>query len=98
MIHHTVNLIAAACLLGASGMGGGASSAAAQNQTPCGLQPSRKVDEYGAVSLTEEKARLDKFYGVMNSETEDTKGFIVGYGGRGGRAGDALARADRAKD
>lgn len=64
----------------------------------CGLpERSRKVDEFGDVSGDEEKSRLERLAVALNAEVEDTKAFIIGYAGRSGRAGEALTRADRAK-
>lgn len=64
----------------------------------CGLPThSRKFDEYGALTAEEEKARLDKLAAALDAEPDDTKAFIIGYAGRGGRAGEGLARADRAR-
>jgi outer membrane protein OmpA-like peptidoglycan-associated protein len=68
-----------------------------QDQPPCGLQPSRKIDAYANISTVEEQARLDKFASLLDGEAEDVKGFIVGYAGRSGRTGQAQALADRAK-
>jgi hypothetical protein len=68
-----------------------------QGQAACGLPPSRKVDEYGAVAPGDERARLERFASALDKEPEDTAGFIVAYAGRGARAGEAIRRADRAK-
>lgn len=70
-----------------------------QNRPPdCGLAaPSRKVDEYGPVSAAEELARLEKLRPLLQAEHADAKAFIVAYAGRNDRPGEALARADRAK-
>lgn len=72
--------------------------AAQQGQAACALPPSRKIDEYGEAGPEEMKARLDKFEAVMKGEPEDVKGVIVAYAGRAARAGDALKRADAAKE
>lgn len=75
------------------------SSAPAQtlyNQTLEELQPSRRVDEYGDISSSDESARLGKFAAILNSD-EDLQGVIVAYGGRTALANEALERADRAK-
>ena len=72
--------------------------AARQGQAACDLPPSRKIDEYGAVSDGGEKARLDKLAALLQGEQEDVKGFIVAYAGRAARAGEALRRADAAKN
>ena len=80
---------------------GGDASATPQARAGCeGLAPSRKLDEYGDLKPVDENARLEKFVAALTGENEDedTKAFIIGYAGRRGRAGEALARADRAKD
>ena len=65
----------------------------------CGLPvQSRKVDEYGVLPAEVEKSRLEKFAAALDAETKDTKGFIIAYAGRSGRPGEALKRADSAKE
>jgi hypothetical protein len=66
------------------------------NPTLCGLPPSRKVDEYGNINLSDEKMRLEKF-GILLDSDENLQGVIVAYGGSVGRVGEAIERADRAK-
>lgn len=61
------------------------------------LNPSRKFDEYGVVPDADERARLGRLAAALKAEDEETNAFIVGYAGRSGRAGEGLARADRAK-
>jgi hypothetical protein len=61
------------------------------------LTPSRKFDEYGVVSDAGEKSRLERLAAALKAEDKETNAFIVGYAGRSGRAGEGLARADRAK-
>ena len=57
----------------------------------------KKIDEYGNIRFNDEKARLDNF--AIELQNDPTaQGYIVAYGGRRGRAGEAQARADRAKD
>lgn len=58
------------------------------------LIASRKFDEYGVVSEAEEKSRLERLAVALKAEDEETNAFIIGYAGR---AGEGLARADRAK-
>jgi hypothetical protein len=59
--------------------------------------PARKIDEYGNIRFNDEKARLDNF--AIELQNDPTaQGYIVAYGGRRGRAGEAQRRADRAKD
>lgn len=62
----------------------------------CGLNLTRKFDEYGNLSFSDEKARLDNFAIQLQNETE-VLGYIITYAGRKSRAGEAQARADRAK-
>ena len=59
--------------------------------------PARKVDEYGNIRFNDEKARLDNFAIALQNEP-GSQGTIIAYGGRVGRAGEAQARADRARD
>ncbi len=66
-------------------------------QENCGLPPSRKFDAYGKVGDADEHARLDKLAAALSVEADDVRAFIVGYGGRGARAGEGTRRADRAK-
>ena len=76
----------------------GHAGARAERAQDCGrLEPSRKLDEYGVVSDAEERARLEKLVALFKAEGEEAKAFIIGYAGRSGRAGEGLARADRAK-
>lgn len=69
---------------------------APNSQTHLNLQPSRRVSEYGNVSHDDERSRLEKFAAMLDGD-ENLQGVIVGYGGRRGRATEALERADRAK-
>jgi hypothetical protein len=57
----------------------------------------RKFDEYGNIRFNDEKARLDNFAIALQNEP-GAQGHIIAYGGRRGRAGEAQARADRARD
>jgi hypothetical protein len=57
----------------------------------------RKIDEYGNIRFNDEKARLDNFAIELQNDPTAT-GYIIAYGGRRGRAGEAQARADRAKN
>ena len=61
------------------------------------VETARKLDEYGNVRFNDEKARLDNFAIALQNEP-NAQGHIIAYGGRRGRAGEAQARADRAKD
>jgi hypothetical protein len=93
-----IRFISTACLLLATAANP-FSQALRQAPTGCeALPPSLKVDEYGDLKFSEEQAHLDKLVTSLKGEDEDTKAFIMAYAGRGGRRGEALARADRAKD
>ena len=70
---------------------------AGQGPPACDLPPSRKLDEYGELGREAEKSRLDKFASALESEPEDVKGFIIAYAGRAAPRGEALRRADSAK-
>jgi hypothetical protein len=56
--------------------------------------PARKYDEYGNIRFNDEKARLDN-YAIDLQNTPGSMGYILAYGTC---AGEAQARADRAKD
>ena len=57
----------------------------------------RKLDEYGKLTSKEENDRLDKF--TIELQLNPTAlGYIIAYGGRASRAGDAQKAADKAKD
>jgi len=57
----------------------------------------RKLDEYGKLTPKEENDRLDKFTIELQMDPS-SQGYIIAYGGRASRAGDAQKAADRAKD
>jgi hypothetical protein len=57
----------------------------------------RLFDQYGNIAFNDEKARLDNFAIQLQNEP-GAQGYIIAYGGRRGRTGEAQARADRAKD
>jgi hypothetical protein len=56
--------------------------------------PAVKFDEYGNITFNDEKARLDN-YAIQLQNQPGAQGYIVAYGSC---AGEAQARADRAKD
>jgi len=56
-----------------------------------------KFDEYGNIRFNDEKARLDN-YAIALQNDPGAQGYIIAYGGRRGTAGEAQARADRAKN
>lgn len=68
------------------------------------LEETLKVDEYGDISFESEKGRLDSFAEQLDRHShkdpnyEDTSAYIVVYAGRRARAGEAGARAARAKE
>ena len=64
---------------------------------PAPRAPARKIDEYGNIRFNDEKARLDNYAIALQNEPGAT-GTIICYGGRVGRAGEAQARCDRAKN
>ena len=56
--------------------------------------PAVKFDEYGNIKFNDEKARLDN-YAIQLQNAPGSQGYILAYGSC---AGEAQARADRAKD
>jgi len=61
------------------------------------VRTARKIDEYGNIRFNDEKARLDNF--AIELQNDPTaQGYLVCYGGRRGRTGEAQARCDRARD
>ena len=67
------------------------------NTDCCWLPQSRRFDKYGDLVFADEKKRLDHFAEQLKNEPE-SQGHIMVYGKRGARAGEAQARATRAKD
>jgi hypothetical protein len=57
----------------------------------------RKFDEYGKLMSKDEAARLDNFV-IELSMDPTAEGYIISYGGRASRAGDAQKAADKQKD
>jgi PKD-like domain len=57
----------------------------------------RKIDEYGNIAWSDEKARLDNFAIEMQNEPT-ARGYLICYGGKVGRAGEAQRRCRRAKN
>ena len=70
---------------------GGAAPAAA----PPIPSPTRKLDEYGNISWGDERARLDN-YAIELQNDPRVQGYIICYGGRRGRVGEAERRCRRA--
>lgn len=56
----------------------------------------RKLDEFGALKPKDEEARLDNFAIELNNDPS-SQGYILSYGTRTSRAGDAQKTADRLK-
>jgi hypothetical protein len=67
-------------------------SCSTQVTTPPAL--AQKFDEYGNIRFNDEKARLDN-YAIQLQNQPGAQGYIIAYGSC---AGEAQARADRAKD
>lgn len=68
----------------------------------CTLSPgdppvSRKVDEYGAITVGDEKARLDNFTVEMQNDPT-SQGYLICYGGRRDSRRTARRRCERAKN
>ncbi|HYE13056.1 MAG TPA: hypothetical protein VD968_01290 [Pyrinomonadaceae bacterium] len=61
------------------------------------IRRARKIDEYGNIRFNDEKARLDNFAIELQNDPT-SQGYLVCYGGRRGREGEAQRRCDRAKD
>ena len=57
----------------------------------------RKVDEYGVVTLGDEKARLNHVYELLQMGPT-AQVYVICYGGRGSRAGEAERRCQRARE
>ncbi|HKG15236.1 MAG TPA: hypothetical protein VKB12_18070 [Pyrinomonadaceae bacterium] len=55
-----------------------------------------RIDEYGDIRFEDEMARLDNFAIELQNWPQGV-GYIIAYGGRVGRRGEALKRAGRAK-
>ena len=55
-----------------------------------------KVDEYGNIKFADEKARLDNL-AIELQNVPEFVGYLVGYGGRRSRRGEASRRIERAK-
>jgi hypothetical protein len=57
----------------------------------------RKIDEYGNIAWNDERARLDNFAIELQSDPA-ARGYLMCYGGRVGRPGEAGRRCRRAKN
>jgi hypothetical protein len=69
-------------------------TASCSTQVTAPAAPASKFDEYGNIRFNDEKARLDN-YAIQLQNQPGAQGYIVAYGTC---AGEAQARADRAKD
>ncbi|HEU4933447.1 MAG TPA: hypothetical protein VFT48_15290 [Pyrinomonadaceae bacterium] len=56
-----------------------------------------KFDEYGDISFTDEKARLDNF-AIQVNNMENVDALLVVYAGRKARVAEAQLRGNRARD
>jgi hypothetical protein len=56
-----------------------------------------KIDEYGNIPFSDEKARLDNF-AITLQEAPELTGYVIAYGGRRARVGVARERVERAKN
>jgi hypothetical protein len=74
---------------------------ACQNKASCSWvfdrATARKVDEYGGLKLTDERARLDRFAAELQKEP-NARGYIQVYAGRRLRRGEAKGRVERIKN
>jgi hypothetical protein len=61
------------------------------------IPKAREVDEYPNIRFNDEKARLDNF-AIELQRDPTAQGYIIGYGGRICHLGEAIARANRARD
>lgn len=59
--------------------------------------PTSAIDRYGNVSWADERARLDNF-AIELTNNPDATGYLICYGGRVGRVGEARRRCARAKN
>ena len=57
----------------------------------------RKFDEYGKLVAADANARLDNF-GIELQSDPTAQGYVIAYGGRRGKAGEAQKMADSAKN
>lgn len=72
-----------------------AARAGVESPAPPVPAPTRKLDEYGNISWNDEKPRLDNFAIELQMQTA-AKGYILCYGGKVGREGEARRRCQRA--
>lgn len=95
----TKGLIGGGSITATANVGGLVHSCAVESSCTTALikpPPLEHFDEYGDINLEYEQARLDT-YAVSLQEDPSMTGYIVCYGGRRGRRGEAMARCERAK-
>jgi hypothetical protein len=80
-----------------SGLESSCVNTASCSLTLCHVPVSRRFDKYGDLAFADEKKRLDYFAEQLKNEP-GSSGYILVYGKRGAPAGEAEARAARAKD
>lgn len=80
-----------------TGINTACANSASQEMRVAGCGHIRIFDQYGNIDFEEEKARLDNVASQLENEPE-VKAYIVAYGGRITFAGEAVERADRAKN
>ena len=71
-------------------------SSTTASSVPRAASPETPFDEYGEISWEDEKARLDNF-AIQLAQDPDLIGYVLVYDAAGGCAGEAQARAVRAK-
>ncbi|HEX8285788.1 MAG TPA: PKD domain-containing protein [Pyrinomonadaceae bacterium] len=71
-------------------------SASCTRNIVCPL-PARKIDEYGRIPFGDEKARLNNMREELQNDPT-AQGYLICYGGRRGRAGEARRLCERARD
>lgn len=90
-------------VVGALGLAQGREVLSVSTSTPSDFmqttvaQPPRLFDRFGDVVLKDEKVLLDNLVNKLRGDGS-SKIYIIVYGKRGGRAGEAKRRADRIKD
>lgn len=95
----TTGLTRGGTITATASVGGLARSCTAESSCTTSLlspPPLEHYDEYGDIDLEDERARLDN-YGVALLNDPAMSGYIVCYGGRRGRRGEAMARCERAR-
>lgn len=73
-----------------------ASAAPRLPPSPSPMSP-RKIDEYGSIRWSDERARLDNYIIELRNDPA-ARACLICYGGRRSRAGEARRRCERAAD